>query len=70
MRNFGSVVSLIAKPPILVMENFSSVVFWFRSPQNHRYYLVENLGFVFLLGTFQTAVLRFQALQKHFFIAM
>ena len=70
MRNFGSVVSLIAKPPILVMENFGSVVFLFRSPQNHRYYLVENLGFVFLLGTFQTAVLRFQALQKHFFIAM
>ena len=42
----GFVVSLTAKPPILFMGNFGSVVFWFRSPQNHRYYLVENLGLV------------------------
>ena len=40
-------VSLTAKPPILFMENFGSVVFWFRSPEYHRHYLVENLGFVF-----------------------
>ena len=63
----GFLVSLTAKPPILFMGNFGSVVFWFPSPQNHRYYLVENLGLVFSL---ELSVLRFQALQKHFFISM
>ena len=37
-------VLLTAKPPILFMENFGSVVFWFRSPQNHRYFLWEILA--------------------------
>ena len=45
----GFLVSLTAKPPILFMGNFSSVFFWLRSPQNHRYYLVENSGLVFSL---------------------
>ena len=49
LRCSGFSVSLTAKPPILFMENFGSVVFWFRSPQNHQYYLVENLGLVFSL---------------------
>ena len=72
------------------MENFGSVDFWFRSPQNHRYFygkiwlgdfLASNTAkpailfgrqfeFCFFLGTFQAADLRFQALQKHFFILM
>ena len=44
LRCGGFSVSLTAKPPILCMENFGSVVFWFRSPQNHRYFLWEILA--------------------------
>ena len=109
-QNFLSHLSVLitVKPPILFIENFGAVVFWFRSPQNHRYFLWEILarwflgfanrkttdtfygkfwlggflvsliakppilfgrkfGIGFFLGTFQTAVLRFQALQKHFY---
>ena len=45
----GFLVSLTAKPPILLDQKF---------------------GIGFFLGTIQTAVLRFQALQKHSFISM
>ena len=49
--NFLSRLSVLVtvKPPILIMENFGSVVFQVRSPQNRRYCLVENLGLVFSL---------------------
>ena len=36
LRCGGFSVSLTVKPPILFMKNFGSVVFWFRSLQNHR----------------------------------
>ena len=45
----GFVMLLTAKPPILFMENLGSVVFWFRSPRNHRNYMVENFKLVFSL---------------------
>ena len=43
LRCGGFSVWLTEKPPILFMENFGAVVFWFRSPQNHRYFLWEIL---------------------------
>ena len=50
-QNFLSRLSVLitVKPPILFMKNFGSVVFQFLSPQNHRQYLVENLGLGFSL---------------------
>ena len=58
------------------MENFGSVVFWFRSPQNHRYFLWKILARWFFgfshrkttdtfMGNFGSVVFWFLSLQNH-----